>query len=517
MDELKTSYEEKSARLKTADAQRREQANQSRQLETSVAKINCDLLNCKVEGNTLKKQIEDLILEKENLEDRLKNDVVVKRMKETYENEKWKNLAEISNLRQQNEALKVQFTEQDEELIKCQVDYDDYERLKKENCDLKKEMDENKKDRTINVMKRKIMKADAQIRKMRKHITNDQDFIFPTDHEEKDDLTLEKCLEAAMQPIEQQVRPRFPILILKNQSIQKRNKVPFLKMGDISYIDPPNAYSHKPSLSFSFFKEKPQEDHLRILNTDEIHVLESIMESVSIKRKRPYTLASHQRPGLSTTPGKKYQKKDHNVRGTLDLSSKDNQHFSSLKVMSIDRINSLQTIELNTFGLDSDSDPDMYVDATESMQIPTIVSTSSLAPLVSLASGSSTAAAALSSPSKIKRKYQKKSEAIKSKSPEKKTVSSFSSQSSGETFYNPNPSKSRQAHAKHSPMKQKPTENYQKATTKELNNGPEQLVHKEVLNSQVSRVEGVKSTEAASVLSESKVDGKAEKNDAPEK
>lgn len=409
-------------------------------METAVAKVNCDLLNCKVSGNSLEKKIEDLVTEKESLEEKIKNDVVFKKMKETYENEKWKNLADISNLRQQNEAFKVRFSEQETEAKKFLVDFKEYEKLKKENIDLKKDLDESKKNRQINALRRKLIKAETQIRKLYKQINTDQDLIFPIE-EPEENLTLEKILSSAMQPTEP---VRFPILMFGNQYLKKKNKVRFLKQGDISFCEPPDAYAHKPSISFSDFKSNTTQDKnsFKILDNEEIQFLEELIESVSLKRKRPQS--AHPKTGITPT-GKKRWKRDQSSH-----LSKNAHTFSTIKIMSPDRINSMQIIHNNMSSMDTDSehDEDICVDSMEGggLGLPTIYSTSSLA--------TSNSANSLGNlPTKVKRPSPKKS-VTEERLEVRRTPATNSSlvqlggniQDQGSSFSNPNPSKVRRAH-----------------------------------------------------------------------
>ena len=339
--------------MKSIESGKREQSNNIRQLEAELAKAKCELLNRKVETNTLKSKIDDLLAEKESLEEKIKNNVEIKRLKEIYENEKWKNLADISNLTQQNEALKVRFEEQ-------VIDHTELEKLKKENCELKKELDENKKDRAINALRRKLRRAEAQIRKLYQQINNDKDYVFANDATEEK-ITLDDILSYSMQPYEQN---RFPILMLRKERQNIKKKVPFQKLSDLSYFDPPNVYFHKPSISFSDHKPSETTDQFRMMGHDDVQYLEDIIESVKRKRQTVVQLKSSLTPSKR---GRKRMKKDH-------ISNL--QALSLIKVMSPDRINSMNIqADNNVSSMDTDSDTDIH---EESKSIPTIHSTSSL-------------------------------------------------------------------------------------------------------------------------------------------
>ena len=357
---MRKTHEEKCNKLKSIESGKKEQSNNYRQLEAEVARAKCELLNSKVESNTLKSKIDELLVEKESLEDKIKNNVEIKRLKETYENEKWKNLADISNLTQQNEALKVRFEQQELEVKKSTIDVKEFEKMKKENCELKKELDENKKDRAINALRRKLTRAEAQIRKLFQQINNDQDYVFASDTVEEN-ITLDEILESALQPVEQN---RFPILMLRKERQKIKKKVPFQKLSDLSYFDPPNVYFHKPSISFSDHKQSDTTDEFRMLGHDDVQYLEDIIESVKRKRQasvQPKTSFSQ------STRGRKRLKGNHIP----------NLHaLSSIKVMSPDRINSMNMqADNNISSMDTDSDPDVSED---SKCIPTIHSTTSL-------------------------------------------------------------------------------------------------------------------------------------------
>ena len=131
-----------------------------------MGKKNCELINKELEINELKRDIENLESEKSTLKDNIKHDKAARDLKEMYEGEKWKNLAEISTLKQQNEALKEKAIETEDISHAFKVDYEEMENYKKENAALKKERDDNKKDKKILSLERKVLKAHTEIKKL---------------------------------------------------------------------------------------------------------------------------------------------------------------------------------------------------------------------------------------------------------------------------------------------------------------------------------------------------------------
>jgi len=80
-------------------------------IEKELEKKNRDIIKRELESQELKKNLEELKTINANLEDSLKNGLKIKSLKQTYEERKWKDLAEISSLKQENAALEKKCTD----------------------------------------------------------------------------------------------------------------------------------------------------------------------------------------------------------------------------------------------------------------------------------------------------------------------------------------------------------------------------------------------------------------------
>ena len=229
------------------ETEKRNQSSKCGQLESTIAKKNCELINKELEINDLKRQIENLETEKSALKDRIKNDKASKQIKEVYEAEKWKNLAEISTLKQQNEALKERAKENQEISNAFKSDLNELEKLRKENALLRKEQDESKKDKQITKLSRKLEKALTEIRKLQNN---------RRDHLEDLDVTVGETNLASvtfknLQISGFQTKRRFPIFNLKRRPMLRQRRTKFLKLGSLLYSDFTCVLGKKPIISDS--------------------------------------------------------------------------------------------------------------------------------------------------------------------------------------------------------------------------------------------------------------------------
>merc|ERR1719354_357405 len=373
MDELRTNLEEKSTKLKNAEKEKRDLANASRQMEATVAKINSDVFNAKVESNGLKGRIEELESENETLEEKLKKEL--KKLKAQYEEDKWRNIAEISNLRQQNTTLQKKVDEKSESLQNFDIITLDIKKIKKENAELKKKLEETRQDRQVEILMRKLAKAEAHIKKLAtKNLDEiDECFIPPdspvrtrsrassdpemSENENITDVTKEDETIIPKQTV------RFPILFpLRSKNIIHKTAAAkpcrIFKAASISYSDPPLVLGLKPVISFSnSSKENLQNDGenaqdlpLKLLYDEQIKFLEDILDSVTPggrKRKR------RGRPPIS--PNSKKYKKATNIM-KQSKGGKTAMH-SAIKVISPDRINNSYNIA-TSMEVDETSDED---------------------------------------------------------------------------------------------------------------------------------------------------------------
>lgn len=254
--ELKSSLEEKTSKISIFETEKRSYSGRLGQLESAVAKKNIDLINKEVEINELKRTIENLEGEKTNLEDQIKNDRESKRIKEIYEGEKWKYLAEISSLKQQNEALKQRAKEDEEISSAFRVEVGELEKCKKELATLKKEINDNKKDKRILALTRKLEKANTEILKLSKGRSSQDLSVFTANDEIKPGHSA-SFLNIMSSNTTFSPRRRFSIFSGKHKQRGGVKKTKFIRLGSLLYGEVPSVLGQKPVLSDSI----PSVDH----------------------------------------------------------------------------------------------------------------------------------------------------------------------------------------------------------------------------------------------------------------
>ena len=254
--ELKSSLEEKTSKISIFETEKRSHSGRLGQLESAVAKKNIELINKEVEINELKRTIENLEGEKNNLEDQIKNDRESKRIKEIYEGEKWKYLAEISSLKQQNEALKQRAKEDEEISSAFRVEVGELEKCKKELATLKKEINDNKKDKRILALTRKLEKANTEILKLSKGRSSQDLSVFTANDEIKPGHSA-SFLNIMSSNTTFFPRRRFSIFSGKHKQRGGVKKTKFIRLGSLLYGEVPSVLGQKPVLSDSI----PTVDH----------------------------------------------------------------------------------------------------------------------------------------------------------------------------------------------------------------------------------------------------------------
>ena len=215
---------------------------QTGKLQAALAKKDCDLINKELEINDLKRSLENAESEKEVLEDKIKHDTAIKKVREEYEAEKWKNLASISNFKQQVAALKDAVKEKEDEANAMKIDFKEFEQLKRDYIVLKKELNDNKKDRQIQSLARKLEKAHTELRKYSK-CSNE------TVNMAKVEGTPPKHASFKIIPTIKDHR-RFPIFA-KRKPIKTTRKFNFLKCGGLHFENIPMVLNRKPQISDS--------------------------------------------------------------------------------------------------------------------------------------------------------------------------------------------------------------------------------------------------------------------------
>ena len=130
-------------------------------LEKSLKSKNEDIIKRELESQSLKQQIEDLQREKKSLETSISTGQHIDDVKRTYEESKWKNLAEISKLKQESGFFEKQVKEL-EEANKA---------LHKTNAELQKHTDQQKNQSKLNdSLEKSLEKRDKSILSLEKKL-----------------------------------------------------------------------------------------------------------------------------------------------------------------------------------------------------------------------------------------------------------------------------------------------------------------------------------------------------------
>jgi len=311
LEELKKQVDAKTVKLTETENERKSLSQKLGNFDALMAKKSCEIIHKETENNALKRINEDLKKDNETLQDEIKNNVALKTLKEAHEREKWENLAKISMLNQQVEALKVK-CDGEKEVAKELKEYaKKFAEIKKANDELKKELTSCKKDREIKILKRKLEKSYTEIRKLGKYTdicVEDVAAAINTHNEDNtcNDDQLSKLLQC-------ETPPRFailtPTMIRKRRQQQrdgKKNKVSYRKLGSLSYCgNYVDGLAKKPVLSFSIKADKQEErKEAKLLSVAEITLLEDILETTSLQVKRKRS-GSPQPSSLSAKKTKK--------------------------------------------------------------------------------------------------------------------------------------------------------------------------------------------------------------------
>ena len=266
---LKSSLEEKTSKISTLETEKRTHSGRLGQFESAVAKKNIELINKEVEINELKRTIENLEDEKSSLQDQIKNDTESKRMKEIYEGEKWKNLAEISSLKQQNEALKQRAQEVQEISSAFRAEVGELEKCKQDLVELRKEMDGSKKDKQIMKLTRKLEKANTEIIRLSKTRNSLDTSVFSLT-EDVQPVRSASFLNLVTSKTVLSSQRRFSFFSCKHKTSARTKRTKFSRLGSLLYGDTSCALNRKPVISYSLPSsdlEKEEDNIMFNLNT----------------------------------------------------------------------------------------------------------------------------------------------------------------------------------------------------------------------------------------------------------
>eukprot|EP00092_Neocalanus_flemingeri_P040152 GFUD01043737.1.p1 GENE.GFUD01043737.1~~GFUD01043737.1.p1 ORF type:complete len:1387 (-),score=455.56 GFUD01043737.1:260-4420(-) len=249
-------------------------------LEKELVKKNNDIIKRELDSQELKKQFEELQASKLSLENDLKSGKHVESMKQTYDDIKWKNLAEISSLKQEKAAFEKKVKElfENNEILtkKCKEldksSESDSKRLKL-NDTFDKQLE--KKDKAISSLEKKLDKAlkdneKLKLRLSKKGIQSGEDTkeeIIDKGSESEMDISDAPLTEdeSEMIPPPRKTfcffslsKPNARFSICKPKISQRKLKVQFTKFSSV-IENLPVVYNLTPSISDSLPFLKPSE------------------------------------------------------------------------------------------------------------------------------------------------------------------------------------------------------------------------------------------------------------------
>ena len=160
---LKAENATKNKKIEALEADLVKTKNKEVAYEKELRKKNDDIIKREMDSQALKQQIEDLQREKKRLEDSIQSGQHVEDIKASYEDAKWKNLGEISRLKQDNARL----DKANQELTVSNVD------LKKHKTELEKQVNNHVKQTKLNEsFERTIEKKEKIIASLEKKLAS---------------------------------------------------------------------------------------------------------------------------------------------------------------------------------------------------------------------------------------------------------------------------------------------------------------------------------------------------------
>ena len=279
---LQSDKDEKSKKIESLEEDFKKLKSKYGAIEKDLKKKNENIIKRELESQGLKQQIEDLQNEKKSLETSLKSGQHLDDVKKSYEESKWKNLAEISKLKQESSFLekRVKELEETNEAVsktnaELQKQIDGQQKQSKLNDSLEKSLD--KKDKTILALEKKLALALQDNEKLKARLKNknidipaakplSQFFEDPRtskedkrEHEDEEESDCEVVEETEEKPIIRFLTvsfsspgSRFQILRPKPPSKKKFNFTFMKKSTTVDNV--PNVYNIAPRISDHFTK-----------------------------------------------------------------------------------------------------------------------------------------------------------------------------------------------------------------------------------------------------------------------
>jgi len=280
-------------------------------LEKELVKKNTDIINRELESQELKKILEELKASKEALERDLKSGKHVEAMKQSYDDLKWRNLAEISSLKQEKAALEKRNKEL--ELDKTSDSKDSDSKKLKANEGYEKQLE--KKDKSIAYLEKRLEKAlkdneKLKLRLSKKGISSgddskdDMDKSFESDMDVSDAALTEDETEIVVPPPRKTFsfsfsKPNARFSICKpNLSNKLRTKVKFKKSSSL-IENLPVVFNLTPSISDSLPNLTPTEP---VVKPPKRKLEEESLKTPTPKKKLKYSQTINQAVPDSTSP-----------------------------------------------------------------------------------------------------------------------------------------------------------------------------------------------------------------------
>ena len=279
---LQSEKNEKSKKIESLEEDFKKLKSKYTAIEKDLKKKNENIIKRELESQGFKQQIEDLQSEKKSLETSMKSGQHLDDVKKSYEESKWKNLAEISKLKQESSFLekRVKELEDTNEAVsktnaELQKQIDGQQKQSKLNESLEKSLD--KKDKTILTLEKKLAQALQDNEKLKARLKNknidvpsakplSQFFEDPRtskeekrEHGDEEESDCEVVEETEEKPIMRFLSvsfsspgSRFQIIRPKPPSKKKFNFI-FTKKSS-TFDNVPNVYNIAPRISDHFTK-----------------------------------------------------------------------------------------------------------------------------------------------------------------------------------------------------------------------------------------------------------------------
>jgi len=280
-------------------------------LEKELVKKNTDIIKRELESQELKKILEDVKSSKETLERDLKNGKHIESMKQSYDELKWRNLAEISSLKQEKAALEKRNKEL--EVDKTSDSKDSDTKKLKANEVYEKQLE--KKDKSISCLEKRLEKALKDNEKLKLRLSKkglpsgddskeDMDKSFESEMDVSDAALTEDETEIVIPPPRKTFsisfsKPNARFSICKpNLSNKLRTKVRFTKSSSL-IENLPVVFNLTPSISDSLPKLTPTEP---MVKPPKRKLEEESMKTPTPKKKLKYSQTINQAVPDSTSP-----------------------------------------------------------------------------------------------------------------------------------------------------------------------------------------------------------------------